>query len=227
MGSKKQAIWGELSPLTHSPKAALSPAPHVCPPVGWPCLLEFTEDQRESEAFGVGGCPLPRRPGPTPQGKASLRGQPITGEVMGGKAVSKIRQRSGSQLFDLNEECHFRAQMREKRNALLCGSLFLSLCQREIAALRALELHRITQNINMQIAFFREGNFISAQKCFFHCTHAQERCCLGASRGHPKWGVRGSAELGCRLHYLLSWGHSWTMLQCCSWLPGVLYCIGQ
>ena len=52
--------------------------------------------------------------------------------------------------------------MREKRNALLCGSLFLSLCQREIAASRALELHRITQNINMQIAFFREGNFISA-----------------------------------------------------------------
>lgn len=92
---------------------------------------------------------------------------------MGGRSVSKIRQRSGFQL-DLYEECHFRAQMRKKRNALLCGSLFLSLCQREIAALRALELHRITQNINMQIAFFREGNFISARKCFFHCTPAQE-----------------------------------------------------
>jgi hypothetical protein len=51
-----------------------------------------------------------------------------------------------------------------KGNAPLCWSLFLSPCQREIAALGALELHRITQNINMQIAFFREGNFISARK---------------------------------------------------------------
>lgn len=81
--------------------------------------------------------------------------------------------------------------MREKRNALLCGSLFLSLCQREIAALRALELHRITQNINMQIAFFREGNFISAGKCFLHCTQAQQQCCLGASGGYS-----GNTELG-------------------------------
>lgn len=40
---------------------------------------------------------------------------------------------------------------------LYAGSLFLSLCQREIAALGALELHRITQNINMQIVFFRKG----------------------------------------------------------------------
>lgn len=28
-------------------------------------------------------------------------------------------------------------------------------------------LHRITQNINMQIAFFREGNFISARNVSF------------------------------------------------------------
>ena len=59
----------------------------------------------------------------------------------------------------------------------------MSLCQREIAALRALELHRITQNINMQIAFFREGNFISARKYFCHCTHAWERVPFGGQLG--------------------------------------------
>lgn len=89
--------------------------------------------------------------------------------------MSKRRRSSGFQL-DSYYECHIRAQARGSRNALLCGSLFLSLCQREIAALGALELHRITQNINMQIAFFREGNFISARKIrkkpdqFLSCT---------------------------------------------------------
>lgn len=77
--------------------------------------------------------------------------------------------------------------MREKRNALLCRSLFLSLCQREIAALRALELHRITQNINMQIASFREGNFIRAGKCSFHCTPL--RC-------SAVWGSGGATANG-------------------------------
>ena len=80
--------------------------------------------------------------------------------------------------------------MRGKRNALLCGSLFLSLCQREIAAPRAPELQRITQNINMQIAFFGKGNFISAQKYFFHCTRAQN----GAFWGPV--GATANGELG-------------------------------
>lgn len=63
-------------------------------------------------------------------------------------------------------------------------SLFLSLCQREIAALGALELQRITQNINMQIAFFREGGFISAQESenpVSFLGHAWEHNCPGGS----------------------------------------------
>ena len=66
----------------------------------------------------------------------------------------------------------------------------MSLCQREIAAPRALELQRITQNINMQIAFFGEGNFISARKYFFHCTQAQNGAVWGPV------GATANGELG-------------------------------
>lgn len=81
--------------------------------------------------------------------------------------------------------------MREKRNALLCGSLFLSLCQREIAALRALELHRITQNINMQIAFFREGNFISARNISFTVLVLRSSAVWGPVGANTNGGLGG------------------------------------
>ena len=50
--------------------------------------------------------------------------------------------------------------------------IFVTLSERNRSP-EGTELQRITQNINMQIAFFGEGNFISARKYFFHCTRAQ------------------------------------------------------
>lgn len=77
-----------------------------------------------------------------------------------------MSERRWSSGFQLDSLCDVTLEHkgREEETLLYAGSLFLSPCQREIAALGALELHRITQNINMQIAFFREGNFISAGK---------------------------------------------------------------
>lgn len=75
----------------------------------------------------------------------------------------------------------------------------MSPCQREIAALGALELHRITQNINMQIAFFREGNFISARKSekpVSFSTVPGRNPVLGLVRAIAPGKVRERLELG-------------------------------
>lgn len=101
--------------------------------------------------------------------------------------------------------------MREKRNALLCGSLFLSLCQREIAAPRALELHRITQNINMQIAFFREGNFISAGNVPSTALTLRSSAVWGPVGATTDGGL-GGPELGWGSTTCYTWDHTYSVI---------------
>ena len=67
--------------------------------------------------------------------------------------------------------------------------IFVTLSERNRSP-EGTELQRITQNINMQIAFFGEGNFISARKYFFHCTRTQNGAIWGPV------GATANGELG-------------------------------